>query len=137
MKRTVTIVAAMVFVLTLVTAFADEMPVLTTESKDAGNMLYLEEAPGHMHPKRFHSDLLYEPKDVISPTARKDFSGLSGPVVSETIVDTGTALYNAAFETKAVEGMRGAAAGGVGRTEDRNTRIWDNLFGPSGGSDLP
>ncbi|NTW67196.1 MAG: hypothetical protein HGB21_12970, partial [Nitrospirae bacterium] len=68
MKRIITIVAALVFVLTLVTAFADQLPILTTESRDAGNMLYLEEAPGHAHPKRFERDLFYEPKDVIKPT---------------------------------------------------------------------
>jgi len=132
MKRIITIVAAVVFVLAFVTAFADEMPVLTTVSKDAGNMLYLEEAPGHAHPKRFEGDLFYEPKDVIKPTAKKDFSG---PIVEEKLVDSGTALYESAFETRPV-GITGMAAGGVAR-EDGNTRIWDNLMGPPGGSDLP
>ena len=134
MKKIITIAAALVFVLAFVTAFADEMPILTTVSKDAGNMLYLEEAPGHAHPKRFVGDLFYEPKDVVSPTARKDFGG---PIVEEKLVDSGTALYESAFETKLVEpGITGMAAGGVGR-EDKNTRIWDNLMGPPGGSDLP
>jgi hypothetical protein len=132
MKRIITIVATVVFVLAFVTAFADEMPVLTTVSKDAGNMLYLEEAPGHAHPKRFEGDLFYEPKDVIKPTAKKDFSG---PIVEEKLVDSGTALYESAFETRPV-GITGMAAGGVAR-EDGNTRIWDNLMGPPGGSDLP
>jgi hypothetical protein len=143
MKRIITIVAAMVIVLTVVTAFADQMPILTTESKDAGTMLYLEEAPGHAHPKRFQGDLLYEPKDVISPTAKQDFSG---PNVAANIgndelpvfgsnVDSGAALYESAFATKPV-GITGMAAGGVAR-EDKNTRIWDNLMGPLGGSDLP
>lgn len=132
MKRAITIVAAVVFVLTFVTAFADEMPILTTESKDAGTMLYLEEAPGHAHPKRFEGDLFYEPKDVIKPTAKKDFSG---PIVEEKLVDAGTALYESAFETK-LAGATGMAAGGVVR-EDENTRIWDNVMGPPGGSDAP
>ena len=134
MKRIITIVAAMALVLAFVTAFADEMPILKTDSRDVGTMLYLEEAPGHMHPKQFRRDLFYEPKDVISPTARKDFSG---PLVSETTVDVGTALYQSAFETKLVEpGITGVAAGGVAR-EDGNARIWDNLMGPPGGSELP
>jgi hypothetical protein len=134
MKKIITIVAALVLVLAFVTAFADEMPIFSTVSKDAGNMLYLEEAPGHAHPKRIQGDLLYEPKDVISPTARKDFSG---PLVEEKLVDSGTALYESAFETNLVEpGITGMAAGGVGR-EDKNTRIWDNLMGPPGGSELP
>lgn len=133
MKKIITIVAAMVFVLAFVTAFADEMPILTTESKDVGTMLYLEEAPGHAHPKRFEGDLFYEPKDVLKPTAKKDFSG---PIVEEALVDAGTALYNSAFETKLAEGISGVAAGGVAK-EDENTRIWDNLMGAPGGSDLP
>jgi hypothetical protein len=132
MKRIITIVAALVFVLAFVTAFADEMPILTTESKDAGTLLYLEEAPGHAHPKRFQGDLFYRPEDVIKPTAKKDFSG---PVVEEKLVDSGTALYESAFETRPV-GITGMAAGGVAR-EDENTRIWDNVMGPPGGSDAP
>jgi hypothetical protein len=131
MKRIITVVAAVVIVLAFVTAFADEMPILTTVSKDAGTMLYLEEAPGHAHLKRFQGDLLYEPKDVIRPTAKKDFSG---PIVEEKLVDSGTALYESAFGTKLVEpGITGMAAGGVAR-EDVNTRIWDNLMGPPGGN---
>jgi|MudIll2142460700_1097286.scaffolds.fasta_scaffold1271754_1 hypothetical protein len=129
MKRIITIVAALVLVLAFVTAFADEMPILTTVSKDAGNMLYLEEAPGHAHTKRFQGDLFYEPKDVLRPTAKKDFSA---PIVEEKLVDSGTALYESAFETKPV-GITGMAAGGVAR-EDENTRIWDNLMGPPGGN---
>ena len=31
---------------------------------------------------------------------------------------------------------KGSAAGGLAK-EDENTRIWDNLFGAPGGSDLP
>ena len=129
MKNIITIVAAMVFVLAFVTAFADEMPILTTESRDAGTMLYLEEGPGHAHPKRFEGDLFYKPENVLKPTARKDFSG---PIVEEKLVDSGTALYESAFGTKPVA-ITGMAAGGVVR-EDENTRIWDNLMGPPGGN---
>ena len=133
MKRIIVAVAAMVFVLAFVTAFADEMPIMT-ESKDVGTMLYLEEAPGHAHIKQFRGDLFYEPQDILSPTAKKDFSG---PVISEKPVDVGVALYQSAFETKLVEpGITGVAAGGVAR-EDETTRIWDNLMGPPGGSELP
>jgi hypothetical protein len=132
MKKIITIVAAMVFVLALVTAFADEMPILSTANKDVGTMLYIEEAPGHAHPKRFSGDLFYKPEDVIKPTAKKDFGG---PLVEEKIVDSGTVLYESAFETNLVEtGITGMAAGGVAR-EDENTNIWDNLMGPPGGSD--
>jgi hypothetical protein len=130
MKRIITIAAAMVFVLAFVTAFADEMPILTTQSKDTGTMLYLEEAPGHAHPKRFQGDLFYRPEDVIKPTAKKDFSG---PIVEEKLVDSGTALYESAFGPKPVVST-GMAAGGVVR-EDENARIWDNLMGPPGGNE--
>ena len=131
MKKIITIVAAMVLILAFVTAYADEMPTMTTESKDIGNMLYLDEAPGHAHVKRIRGDLLYTPQDVLSPTARKDFSG---PVVAETPIEVGTALYNSAFETKLAEDIIGSAAGG-GAKEDENTRIWNNLLSVPGGSD--
>ena len=133
MKRIITIVAVMVFVLTLVSAFADEMPIVSTANKDVGTMLYLDEAPGHAHPKRFSGDLFYKPEDVIKPTAKKDFSG---PMVEEQFVDIGIALYQSAFETKLVESGTGMAAGGVVR-EDENTRIWDNLLGAPPGTHIP
>jgi hypothetical protein len=133
MRRIITIVAAMVFVLAFVTAFADEMPILSTANQDVGTMLYLEEAPGHAHPKRFSGDLFYRPEDVIRPTAKKDFSG---PMVEEQFADIGTVLYQSAFETKLVEPGTGMAAGGVAR-EDENTRIWDNLLGAPPGTHLP
>jgi len=73
MKRAITIVAALVFVLAFVTAFADEMPILTTESRDAGTLLYLEEAPGHAHPKQFRVTFFTNPRMFLRPTAKKDF----------------------------------------------------------------
>jgi len=120
MKKIITIVAVMMFVFAIGAVLADEMPIMT-ESKEVGTLLN-SEAPGHA--KRFYGDLFYKPQDVISPTAKKDFGG---PLVSETMVDAGTALYNSAFETKLAEGISGAAAGGVAK-EDENTRIWDNLL---------
>jgi hypothetical protein len=127
MKRIIVAVAALVLVLAFVTAFADEMPIIT-ENKEVGTLLNIE-APRHVHPKRFRGDLFYEPQDVLSPTAKKDFSG---PPVSEALVDAGTALYQSAFETKLAEPITGRAAGGVAR-EDETTRIWDNLMAPLGG----
>ncbi len=132
MKRIIVAATALVLVLAFVTAFADEMPIMT-ESREVGTLLNIE-APGPVHAKRFHGDLFYEPQDVLAPRAKKDFSG---PLVSETPVDVGTALYQSAFGTKLAEpGITGMAAGGVAR-EDETTRIWDNVMGPPGGSDLP
>jgi hypothetical protein len=128
MKRIIVAVVALVLVLAFVTAFADEMPIMT-ESKDVGAVLNTE-GPQIEHPKRFRGDLFYEPQDVLSPKAKKDFSRLP---VSETLVDAGTALYQSAFEMKLAEpGITGRAAGGVAR-EDENTRIWDKLMAPPGG----
>jgi hypothetical protein len=129
MKRIIVAVAALVLVFAFVTAFADEMPIMT-ESKDVGAVLNTE-GPQIEHPRRFQGDLFYAPQDVISPRAKKDFSG---PPVSETLVDAGTALYQSAFEAKLAEPITGRAAGGVAR-EDEATRIWDNLMGPPGGND--
>ena len=114
MKKIIIIVAALMFIFAIGSVLADEMPILT-ESRDVGTLLN-KEAPG----------------EFISAPA-KDFGR---PLVSEAPVDVGTALYNSAFETKLAEGVSGAAAGGVAR-EDENTRIWDNLMGAPGGSDLP
>ena len=129
MKKIITIVAVMIFVFAIGSVLADQMPSMT-ESREVGTLLN-NEAPGHA--KRFSGDLFYAPQDVISPTAKKDFGR---PVVSEKIVDVGTALYNSAFETKLSEGISGAAAGGAVK-EDKDTRIWDNLMGAPGGSDQP
>jgi len=116
MKKIIIIVAAMMFVFAIGSVLADEMPIMT-ESRDVGILLNTE-APGK-----------------VIRTPAKDFGG---PLVSENIVDVGTALYNSAFETKLAEaeGVRGAAAGGVAK-EDENTRIWNHLMGAPGGSDLP
>lgn len=127
MKRIIIAVAALVLVLAFVTAFADEMPIMT-ENKEVGHLLNIE-APRHIHPKQFRGDLFYTPQDVLPVGAKKDFSR---PPVSEALVETGTALYQSAFEPKLAEPITGRAAGGVAR-EDETTRIWDNLMAPPGG----
>jgi hypothetical protein len=132
MKRIVVAATALVLLLAFVTAYADQLPIMT-ESREVGTLLNIE-APGTVHAERFHGGLFYKPEDMISPRARKDFSG---PLVAETPIDVGTALYQSAFGTKLAEpGITGMAAGGVAR-EDETTRIWDNVMGPPGGSDLP
>lgn len=54
--------------------------------------------------------------------------------------DVGTELYIDAFAAHDTalsdREAKGSAAGGVAK-EDENTRIWDNLLGAPGGSDLP
>ena len=127
MKKIITIVAVMMFVFAIGAVLADEMPTMTWESKDTGTMMYNE---AQTQPKRFEGDLLYEPQDVLSPTAKKDFGHQP---VSDKVVDVGTQLYNSAFETEIAREVTGAAAGGVAK-EDENTRIWDNLLSPPAGS---
>jgi hypothetical protein len=129
MKKIITIVAVMMFVVAIGAVLADEIPIMTNESTDTGTVMYNE---SQEHPKRFQGDVLYTPQDVLSPTARKD---LSGPIVSDALVETGTALYNSEFNKPmmAEKSAVGAAAGGVAR-EDENTRIWDNLLAPTGPS---
>jgi hypothetical protein len=132
MKKIVTIAVAMLFVFAVGVVLADTLEPITWESKDTGTLMYLEEvAPGHSHPKRFVGDLLYRPEDVISPTAKKDYSTLI-PIEQDLRVDSGTALYNDEFVVKpmlAEKSAEGVAAGGMVR-EDENTRIWDNLLAP-------
>ena len=134
MKKIITIVAAMLFVFAVGTVLADTLQPMTWESKDTGTMLYLEEvAPGHSHPKRFSGDLFYRPEDVISPTARRDFSAPI-PIAQDLRVDSGIALYNDEFVNKpmlAEKSAEGVAAGGMVR-EDENTRIWNDLLAPKG-----
>jgi len=113
MKKVFTIVAAMVFVFAIGSALADEMPIMTSDSRDVGTLLNTE-----------------APESVLIAAPAKDFGH---PPVPEQLVDVGTALYLSAFETKSDEAVTGAAAGGVAR-EDENTRIWDHIMGPPGGS---
>jgi hypothetical protein len=114
MKKIITMVAVMLFVIAVGSVLADQIPSMT-EGREVGILLNME-APGK----------------VISAPAH-DFGR---PLVSEELVDVGTALYKSAFETTLAEGIHGAAAGGVAK-EDENTRIWNNLLGAPGGSDLP
>jgi len=107
----------MVFALALGSAFAadDENP------KDVGTMLYLEWLKQH--------------ETMSGASAVKDF-GRRGPIVSVAQVDVGTALYNEAFPKESIIPEKsGTAAGGAIR-EDENTRIWENLLGSPGRSDL-
>jgi len=109
MKKVTVALLLMVFVLALGSAYAgdDETP------KDVGTMLYLEWLKPH--------------KTMSGAPAVKDF-GRRGPIVSEALVDVGTALYNEAFPKESIIPEKsGATAGGVIR-EDENTRIWDNLM---------
>ena len=54
--------------------------------------------------------------------------------------DIGSRIYASAFESRDVAmadfGVKGSAAGGMAK-EDEITKIWDNLLGKPGGSDLP
>ena len=103
MKKIVTIVGAMLLVFAIGSVLADEMPIMTTESRDVGTLLNIE-APG---------------KVLISPA--KDFSR---PITAE-VYEVGAVLYLAAFEKSAE--VTGAAAGGVAPV-DENTKIWDELM---------
>jgi len=105
----------MLFVFAIGSVLADEMPILTVNN-EVGFLLN-SEAPGKVL--------------IAAPT--KDFGR---PLVAETSVEAGNVLYMSAFETKTADIVRGAAAGGVART-DENTKIWDHLMGAPGGSDLP
>ena len=125
MKKIITIVAVMMFVLAFVTAFADEMPIMT-ESRDVGTLLNIEAGPGHAHPKRFHGDLFYTPKDVISPTAKKDFSG---PIVSEKTRRCRHRSLRLSIRNETAEGITGMAQQEVlperTRTPGSGTILWD------------
>lgn len=113
MKKVIIALLLMMFALTLGSAFAAE---------DIGTMIYRE---------------WLKPHEPMSGTpAVKDFSR-RGPIVSEARVDVGTALYNEAFKKDSVVlAMSGSSARSVIK-EDENARIWDNLMGAPGGSDLP
>jgi len=110
------IVCSMIMALTLIigSAFADEMPIM----RDTGSQMYFEAFPTH----------------VIGAPIAKDF-GVRGPITTDELIETGTALYNSEFNKPmlAEKSVEGAAAGGVVR-EDENTRIWDNLLAPTGPS---
>jgi hypothetical protein len=118
MKKAIFASLLMVFALALGSAFAGD----DENGKDVGTMVYLEWLKPH--------------ETMSGALAIKDF-GKRGPIVSEARVDAGTALYNEAFSKGSIMlEMRGAAAGGM-TGEDENTRIWNNLLGSPGGSDLP
>ena len=107
MKKVFTIVAALVLVFAVGSVFADELT-------------FMKEGIGGAPAVEVYA-------------LSRDFGH---PLLSDALYDVGTMLYISAFETKSAEEVIGAAAGGVAK-EDENTRIWDNLMGAPGGSDLP
>jgi hypothetical protein len=112
MKIFTIVMTVMAFTISIGVAYADEFPIMS--GKDVGTELYLS--------------AFAAPDTAIS----KDFA-VKGE--REVPMEIGTALYHDAFLTKSSE-ARGEAAGGVANV-DENTRIWDTLLSPVGGSDLP
>ena len=112
MKIFTTILTVMAFTIAIGVAYADEFPIMA--GKDVGTELYLS--------------AFAAPDTAIS----KDFA-VKGE--REVPMEVGTALYHDAFLMDSSE-SRGEAAGGVANI-DENTRIWDTLLSPVGGSDLP
>ena len=109
MRKTMVVFAVTAMVLSFGTAFAGDIE----NPKDVGTMLYLE---------------WLKPQGTMSGApAVKDF-GRRGPIVSEALVDTGTALYNEAFPKESLMPEKSGAAAGVVTRDDENTRIWDNLM---------
>jgi hypothetical protein len=114
MKTLTTIITVMALSLAIGVAYADEFPIMG--GKDVGTELYL--------------NAFAAPDTAIS----KDFS-LIGE--REMPMEIGAALYHDAFSVRdSASDARGSAAGGVANV-DENTRIWDTLLSPEGGSDLP
>jgi hypothetical protein len=112
MKIFTTILTVMAFTIAIGVAYADEFPIMA--GKDVGTELYVS--------------AFAAPDTAIS----KDFA-VKGE--REVPMEIGTALYHDAFLMNSSE-ARGEAAGGVANV-DENTRIWDTLLSPVGGSDLP
>jgi len=112
MKIFTTIMAVIAFTIVIGVAYADDFPIMA--GKDVGTELYLS--------------AFAAPDTAIS----KDFA-VKGEIAVP--MEIGTALYHDAFLAKRSE-VRGEAAGGVANI-DENTRIWDTLLSPVGGSDLP
>lgn len=112
MKTFTIIMTVMAFTIAIGVAYADEFPIMA--GKDVGTELYLS--------------AFAAPDTAIS----RDFA-VKGE--GEVPMEIGTALYHDAFLVKRSE-ARGEAAGGVANV-DKNTRIWDTLLSPVGGSDLP
>jgi len=116
MKTYMSVAAMAVFVLAFGLAYADEFP---TANRDLGTELYLSAFPTH---------------DSI--VAVRDF-GVIGKREPE-VAEVGTVLYNDMIKDSmmASSEVRGSAAGGAAKDDER-TIIWDNLLGAAhGGSDL-
>jgi hypothetical protein len=114
MKTLTTIITVMALSLAIGVAYADEFPIMA--GKDVGTELYL--------------NAFAAPDTAIS----KDFSVIGE---REVPMEIGAALYHDAFSVRdSASDAKGSAAGGVANV-DENTRIWDTLLSPAGGSDLP
>jgi hypothetical protein len=114
MKKLTTIIIVMALSLAIGVAYADEFPIMA--GKDVGTELYLS--------------VFAAPDTAIS----KDFSAIGK---REVPMEISAVLYHDAFDVgDSASDARGSAAGGVANV-DENTRIWDTLLSPVGGSDLP
>ena len=126
MKTLITVITMMVLTITFSVAYADEVLVFGS-NKDIGTLLYEDAFAAH--------DRIMADKGEISSAAGGDEIPVFG-----SNKDIGTVLYEDAFaandKAMAYKEERGAAAGGLVK-EDESARIWDTLFGPVGGSDLP
>jgi hypothetical protein len=126
MKKLLTFITLMVFTIAISVAYADEI-IAFGSNKDIGTFLYEDAFAAR--------DTVLADKEAASSTPGGDEIPLFG-----SNKDIGTMLYEDAFavpETAmAGRDARGSAAGGVANV-DENTRIWDTLLSPVGGSDLP
>jgi len=126
MKNFTTITAMVVLTLAFGVAYADEMPVFSS-NKDIGTLLSGDAFTAH--------DRIVANKETVGSVAGGD----ELPVLGSN-KDIGTLLYENAFAAHepvmADKEARGLAAGGAAK-EDENTRVWDNLLGVPGGSNLP
>ena len=116
MKISITIAVMAVLTLTFGIAYADQ---LSNPSRDLGTELYISAFPIH--------DTAIEARDF----------GVTGKRFSGELVDIGTALYEDFLmkeEMVARSEAVGSAAGGVAK-EDENSRIWDDLLKPTGGTE--
>lgn len=126
MKSILTIFALVAFTLEFGTAYADDIPYRT------GTTLALDE---NFYMKDVYGDAL----------CVKDFGAPGPPSAKIDAAGIGTFAYNDVIfshEPKMLaRNAKGSAAGGVCPEtvfrDNAKTRIWDNLMGAPGGSDLP
>jgi len=128
MKTFTKVTTMLALTLTFGLAYADEFPV---GNKDVGTELYNSAFRAHdtsmrteavVHDERF----ALPDDDAIASLEAKN--------------DVGSRIYADAYEKGDLEmadrGVKGSAAGGMVK-DDEITKIWDNLLGAPGGSDLP